>query len=299
LVLLGLVVLAGAAAALAAQDAAPTSHWVAPNRRAAEIEARRLLADVVLPAGARRLTGAPDDHRPADDYFLHTPWVGAIFAAEVHRHAFWKTSASPSVVIASFQSHPPAGAKPGQSFTDGGADGAAFELGTRRRFVIGPQQLGVTAVRLRGGMTGVRVDAVVRYLSPRPASERVPAAVRLVQVTKARTGEKPSVSRVVTRHRLVLALARVVDSLPFAGRSPGSLGCPADNGVPTVTFVFRARPHGPQLAQLSELADTPVYPFSPCRLTSLTINGKRLPLLLDGGILLKRAGNLLGVTLTG
>jgi hypothetical protein len=271
----------------------PKSRGIAVNRRAANVEARRLLADVALPSGARPLKHEPRGRHSS----LGAPWEGAIFAAEVDRHGFWKTSASPSAVVASFESHPPAGAKLGQAASSGGFAAATFEMGTSRRFVFGPEQLMVSAVVLPDGLTGVRADAVVRYLAPRTRAERVPAAARLVQITKANFGEKPFWSRVVRRRSLVLAVARIVDSLPFEGHGTGAYSCPADNGVATVTFVFRATSDGPALAEVSELANTPVWPF-PCDTTAVTIHGKQLPPLLDGGILLKRASKLLGLKLT-
>lgn len=292
--LLVVVVLVAVVLVLAEQVSASTSHGVEANRRAANREAGRLLAEVVLPRGARRENQEPRGRR----YELGGPWEGAIFAAEVDRHAFWKTTASPSAVVATFQSHPPAGAQPLQSLSDGGWSAASYVFGTRRRGVFGPQMLLVSAVVLADGMTGVRADALVRYVSPRPRSERVPAAAQIVRITKANYGQKPFASWVVTRHAMVQTLARIVDSLPFEGHIAGAYSCPADDGVPTVTFAFRARHHGRELAQVSELANTPAWPF-PCNTTALTINGKQLPPLLDGGILLKQASKLLGVKLTG
>ncbi|MDQ6775820.1 MAG: hypothetical protein M3071_06260 [Actinomycetota bacterium] len=48
---------------------------------------------------------------------------------------------------------------------------------------------------------------------------------------------------------------------------------------------------------MSELAATPIGP-EPCFLTSLTIRGHQEPSLLEGGILLNRAGAILGLRLT-
>ncbi len=230
-------------------------------------------------------------------YELGGPWEGAIFAAQIDRHAFWKTSRSPAAVVASFQAHPPAGAEPLQSMSNGGWDAASYVFGTKQRFEFGPEMLILSAVVLPGGVTGVRADALVRYLSPRPRAQQVPAAARLVQITKITRGGKTIVARVVRQRSEVRALARDVDSLPFEGHLTGAYSCGIDLS-PTVTFRFRATARGPQLAQVSEPAKTPVY-GSPCATTSLTIRGKQLPPLLDGGVLLRRASRLLGVRLTG
>jgi hypothetical protein len=207
------------------------------------------------------------------------------------------TSASPEAMIAAFRSHLPSGAKLVTATFGAGTESAAYALGTNRRFVIGPEQLMLSAVTLADGLTGVRADAQVRYVSPRRRSERVPLSARIVQVTKADVGTTPLVSVLVTRRAFVRMLASQVDALPFVGRFSGSFSCPSF-GEPIVTFIFRAAPAGPVLARVSESAYTPTDP-SPCAATTLTIRGHRLPPLLEGGILLKRAGKLLGVRLTG
>lgn len=199
-------------------------------------------------------------------------------------------------MVASFRSHLPSGAKLVTSRSGGGSAGAAYALGTNRPFVIGPEQLMLLAVTLNDGVTGVRADAEIRYLSPRPPSQRVPISARLVQITKADIGAEPLVSLLVPRHPVVRMLARLVDALPFFDSAPGTFSCPSFGG-PVDTFTFRARRAGPALARVSESAYTPTVP-SPCALTTLTIRGHRLTPLLNGGILLKQASKLLGVRLT-
>lgn len=291
--LIGLVVLCGVSALMPAGGSASPAHFVAVNRHSASVEAQRFLGDVTLPAGA-----TPEPQEPAgDSNQLAAPVIGPFFAAEVDRRAFWTTPASPAAVVASFRSHLPPGAKLVTSSYGGGSAGAAYALGTNRRFVVGPVQLMLGAVTLSDGLTGVRADAQVRYLSPRPPWQRVPIAARLLYVIKAGIGAKPLVSLVVTRHSVVRRLARLVDTLPFGGRASGSFSCPSFGG-PIDIFTFRATPAGPALATVSESAYTPVFP-SPCAVTTLTIRGHRLAPLLDGGILLRQASKLLGARLTG
>lgn len=289
-----LVALVGAIALLAAQVDASPADPAAAGRHAATVEADQLLAGVVLPAGVMPVAQEP----AGDAHQLAVPIVAAFFAAEIDRHAFWTTSASPDAVITSFRSHLPAGAKLVVSASAGETAGAAYALGIRRRFVIGPEQLIVEAVTLSNGLSGIRVDSQVRYVAPRPASERVPAAARLVQITKADTRDRVLLSLVVTRRPVVRRLARLVDGLPFSGGTLGAAySCPY-SGDPTDTFIFRARPGGPVLAKVRESAYLPADP-SPCAMTTLTIRGHKLSPLLDGGTLLEQASKLLHVKLTG
>lgn len=273
--------------------AAPAHQVVAASRRAAIAEARRLLTAVVLPAESTAVAQEPT----GDDHQLASPLIGAFFAAEVDRHAFWTTSAAPAAAVALFQPHLPPGAKLVSSISGGGGAGAAYAIGTTRRFVVGPVQIMLNAVTLTNGLTGIRTDAQVRYVSPRLPSQRVPLSAQLVQITKADVGAKPLVPLVVTQRAIVRRLARWVDALPFVGSHAGVLSCPSFGG-PIDTFIFRASVAGPPLATISESAYTPTDP-SPCAPTTLTVRGHRLKSLLQGGILLKRAGRLLGVRLTG
>ena len=290
--LIAVIALSGAYALMVADGGASPGALIAANRHAATVAAHGLLAGVQLPADATAVPREPS----GDAGQLATPVIGAFFAAEVDLHAFWTTSASPQAVIASFQSQLPSGAKLVTSSSGGGSAGAAYALGTSRRFLVGPEQLMLSAVTLDSGLTGVRADTQVRYLSPRPPSERVPGSARIVEVTQTDTGTKPLVSLLVTRQSVVRKLARLVDALPFVGPAPGAFACPSF-GELVDTFTFRAGRAGPVLARVSESAYTPTFPF-PCALTTLTIRGHRLTPLLNGGVLLGRASKLLGVRLS-
>jgi hypothetical protein len=292
--LIGLALVTGMSALTAGNDGAASAHpLVAANRQAALAETGQLLTAVVLPAESTAVAQEP----AGDDHQLAAPYIGAFFAAEVDRHAFWTTSSSAAAAVASFQAHLPPGAKLVSSSWGGGSAGAAYAIGTTRRFVVGPVQVMLNAASLANGLTGIRADAQARYVSRRLPFQRVPLSARIVQVTKANIGAKPLVSLVVTQRAIVRRLARVVNALPFLGRHAGVFSCPSFGG-PIDTFIFRASPSGPPLATVSESADTPTDP-SPCASTTLTVRGHRLNSLLEGGILLERAGRLLGVRLTG
>ncbi|MEA2410251.1 MAG: hypothetical protein QOC77_812, partial [Thermoleophilaceae bacterium] len=263
------------------------------HRQVAARVAGRLLAGVVLPPGATKAPAEPagDAHQLASSVF------GMFFAAEIERHAFWTTSASPGTVIASFKAHLPPGAKPLGSGSGGGGAFAAYVVGGGHPYTLGARQLVVNAVTLANGTTGVRADAEVRYIAPRPVSQQIPASARVLQITQRSQGSAPLLSLTITRRSEVRRIAAMVDALPFVGKSTGAFSCPY-LGAPLDTFVFRAGRRGRALASVSESAYTPAQ-ASPCALSTLTIRGHRQAALLQGGVLLRQAGRLLGVRLTG
>ncbi len=288
-----MLAIAGLMIAVVAASGASPRHATRAHRRAAGRVADQLLAGVVLPAGARKVPAEP----AGDAHQLASPMFGVFFAAEIDRHAFWTTSAAPDAVIASFNAHLPAGAKPLGSGSGGGSAFAAYVLGAAAHpYTLGFRQLVVAAVTLGNGTTGVRADAEVRYTAPRPASQQVPSNARVLQITKRSQDSPPLLSVTVTRRSQVRRIAAMVNALPFVGRFSGSFSCPYF-GDPVDAFIFRASSGGRVLARVSESAYTPAG-ASPCALTSLSIRGHQEPGLMDGGVLLRQAGALLGVRLT-
>jgi hypothetical protein len=189
--LIGLALVSGVSTLTFGNGGAASARQVLPaNRQAAIAEAGRLLTALVLPVGSMAVAQEPT----GDNHQLASPVIGAFFAAEVDRHAFWTTSSSPAAAVALFQAHLPAGAKLVSSIYGGGSAGAAYAIGSARRFMVGPVQVMLDAVTLTNGLTGVRADAQARYASPRLPSQRVPPSVPLVQITKADLGARPLVS---------------------------------------------------------------------------------------------------------
>lgn len=282
------VILAGAVAVRAATpDQAAHS-----SRRAAAHAAVSLLGQVVLPTGATRIAGelAGDAHQ------LAFPMALFLFADEVERHGFWTTGASPNAVIGSIERHLPTGFH--RTGWGHSATSASAWYSRPAAEAFGPATLDVDAVALANGATGVRVDAAVRYWAPRPASQRVPDGSRVLYVTMAKPGSRPVLSLTVTRRGQVRRIAAIVDRLPFVASLRGvAISCPAIMPAPIVTLSFRGRVGGRILARVSEPADTATR-ASPCALTALTIRGHRERGLLEGGVLLRKAGQILGVQLT-
>jgi len=293
---LTVTVVAGLISAPAVGAATPAQRLGA-DRRAAVAAADALLNGVVLPADARPRASEPS----RDAHQLARPLELFFYAAEVDRHAFWTTGAAPAAVIASVGAHVPPGARSTGSGSSSGNESTSVFVSYALPIVdpsaLGPRALIIDAVTLPGGITGVRADAVVRYLAPRLPAQRVPRAARLLDIRTV-FGSRVLRSLTVTRISQVRGVAAVVDGLPFARGLKGiALPCPFIPAAPVVTFTFRAAATRPALAAVTELADAPAG-ASPCTLTTLTIRGRREAPLLEGGVLLQRAGAILGVTLT-
>jgi hypothetical protein len=262
------------------------------NQRAAVTAAEQMLGELVLPAGATQIPIEP----VGDAYQLAHPDELFFYAAEVKRHEFWTTSASPSAVIASIDAHLPAGARSSGTGYSGNSELVSYALPTVGAPALGSRSLGVEAVELTGGGTGVRADASVRYSAPRLPDQRVPPRARLLEITRAGMGASPP-PLIVTNRSKVRRVAAIIDGLPFAALRGVAISCPLILPAPIVTFTFRAAPDGPGLATVSEPSNAPTS-ADPCFTATLRLRGHLEPALLNGGRLLRRAGAILGVKLS-
>ncbi|MFZ0976248.1 MAG: hypothetical protein WAN22_28750 [Solirubrobacteraceae bacterium] len=286
-----LAVMFGVADAVPVGAASPAQVAHA-NQQAAVTAAEQMLGELVLPAGATQVPTEP----VGDAYQLAHPDELFFYAAEVERHEFWTTGASPSAVIASIDAHLPPGARSSGTGYAGNSLFESYTLPTAGVPALGPRSLDVEAVELTGGGAGVRADASVRYSAPRLPDQRIPSRARLLEITRAGMGESlPSLT--VTNHSKVRRVAGIIDSLPFAALRGVAISCPLILPAPIVTFTFRAAPDGPVLATVSEPSDAPTD-ADPCFTATLRIRGHLEPALLDGGRLLRRAGAILGVKLS-
>lgn len=290
-VLSSIAILVVLSVAVGARAAAPGAAAFA-NRQAAVRAARGLLGDVVLPAGAIEVS----------EKTARVPLVERLFlAAQVDRHAFWRTDASPSAVIDTVGRYLPAEAKlsgSGSGFAPGSSSAfAVYTFPRSDQAALGIRQLVVDAVEASHSSTVVRADGQVQYLAPRRADQRIPPRARVLDVTITPDTGKPLLSLTVTRLSLIRRIAALVNGLPFAGNLSGvGFSCPIFPSTPTDTFTFRASANGRALAEVTELAATPTY-IDPCETTTLRINGRLEPPLMEGGALLRRAGSLLHVNL--
>jgi hypothetical protein len=285
---------------VACGSAVASPQQTARARRAIAVGvAKQLLDAVVLPAGTSEVRSEPS----GDQRQLARPVMQLFFAAQVDLARFWTSSASPRAVIQSLKSHPPAGATPLGSGFAGSTEYVAFTLPRVERGVLGARQLSVTATPVSGGLTGVRADGEVQYIAPRTRAQQIPPRARVLQIEQTRgvgTSSRTLLALTVTNRRVVRAVARMIDALPFEGSpfGPVAVACPAIlTTAPLDTFTFRGAPGGRVLAKLSERADTPAD-AGLCAEASLIVRGHREPGVLDGGTMLREAGALLHVKLT-
>jgi hypothetical protein len=283
----------------AAVSAASPAQVVRANQRAAATTAEELLGELVLPAGTTQAPTEPagDAHQlaHADELFF--------YAAEVERHEFWTTSASPNAVIASIEANLPAGARSGGSGYTATSVFVSYTLPAVGAPALGARSLAVQAVELAGGGTGVRADVTVLYTAPRLAAQRVPSRARVLEINVTGGSEvsgSPYSSPpplVVTNRGDVRRIAAIIDGLPFVALRGVAISCPFIPASPIDTFTFRAAAAGPVLARVTLAADSPTD-ASPCFTATLRIRGHLEPGLLEGGRLLRRAGAILGVRLS-
>jgi hypothetical protein len=161
--------------------------------------------------------------------------------------------------------------------------------------LLGIRQLLVQVTNLAGGGVGVRVDAQVQWIIPRPVSEQIPRGVHEIDVTRAAPGESPSLAVKVVSPHVIRVLVTMVDALGIV--QPGAYACPAlPVGAPVVTFTFRASDGGNVLASASELASAR-EPTTSCDPMTFSIRGRSQTPLLGGAAVVHAAGRLLGVHL--
>ncbi len=212
------------------------------NRSHALADASARLAALNLPAGAQPSSAEPVGGGSALANPAGTPATPNL----VDDHGWWVIPGSPTSVVAYIDGHPPAGSTPTLSGSGGSPQqvtvtGFSWPAITG---VLSSRELVIEAVKLPGGATGLRADAQVQWIDPRPTSERIPAGVRQLTVSERR-GDKgvlaPFTVRSPRRLRRVIAL---LDSLPLF--PPGTYNCPADFGL-EIRMAFYGR-HGSPLA---------------------------------------------------
>jgi hypothetical protein len=261
------------------------------NERDASAEAERMLSRLVLPTGAVGL-----QHEPTGDAGTLSSWAIRLGTPDlVDLHAWWRVPASARSVMAFIRAHPPGGSQPSGS----GSGNAVRAPYVQFAWPALPERLQirwliVAVAPLRGGATGVRADAEVQWTVPRAPSERIPAGVREIDLTRPGSAHAGAVSITITKPVQVRDIVAMVDRLPTV--QPGTLSCSLLPNRPVVTFEFRASRSGPALAQTR-------YP-TPANGTCgeamrLTIHGQAQTPLLNGGTILTTVDRLLGTRLAG
>jgi hypothetical protein len=275
----------------------PSPAVAAARRRRARADATTLVGRVRLPVGAEQLSSEP----AGDDGALSAPVNGpAVTFTLVDEHTWWRVPGSAASALDYLKAHVPRGGRLTQSGTQGPLHGrpvsgfVGFSWPPVARLLINRLLL-VQAVNLAGGGTGVRVDAQVQWIIPRPVSERIPRGVHEINVTRGAPGQSPSLAIKVVSPHAIRSLVTMVDALGIV--QPGAYSCPALlAGTPVVTFTFRASDGGTVLARSSELASAR-EPTTSCDPMTFSIRGRSETPLLGGAAVVHNAGRLLGVHL--
>jgi hypothetical protein len=270
---------ASASAAAAVRPVSATSQTV---KQRAEKAAAGILASVPMPPGGHRLAAPLSlPGRPPQ-----SPSIYVVAAWEVHLTAYWEAPGSPRAVLAWEVAHLPRdyGAdcgSPGPPPWSCGFDipGPGVPLGVTSQSVLIGQILDVEVASAGRGRTGIRLDAWVAWVKPRPASSLIPPPARTVTIANI-GGGRPLAPVTISDPATVRKLAARIDGLGLSTTAVGT-PCPAPVG-PYLSLTFRARPGGPVLAL--------VQTGQGCYTIGLTVRGEQQPALaneptLDGQIL--------------
>jgi len=140
------------------------------------------------------------------------------------------------------------------------------------------------------GEVAIRVDAQVLWLPTRLATERVPAAARVVTIAHLPgSGSQPAgdVPVTVTNPATVARIVAIVDGVPVF--PPGVIvSCPLENGS-GMQLTFRATLSGPALAVVTAVSGG-------CGSVAMTIGGRPMPTLGDAPSLQQQVAAAAGLT---
>jgi hypothetical protein len=259
----------------------------APNRVAAEMDARNLLARLVLPPGSSSSATQPQGSSPHLSQPFQVPGTRKL----IDQPAWWSVPGSPQAVLEAIKQQPPEGSHLLGESSD--VQLGVGEVSHSIQFswpsvtgVLSSRSLLLTAVAELGERTGLRADAQDVWVVPRPASERIPPGARVLEVDYSKGGKPPREFTILNR-RAVRRIAALIDGLPIV-QPTGPHSCPAMQANPrTVTLIFRAAPAGAVLAKATQ-----VEPPGACAAMSLEIHGRGRPELTGAETVLRALGEL-------
>jgi hypothetical protein len=254
-------------------------------RQYTEAQAAAMLR-AFTPPGARRVSGSPSGD--LDNIEEGTTDIDKNLTDEFTE---WAAPGFPASVLAQAARHVPAQYRLIGSGTSGAGPGGAqvledvFQLAPVPG-VLNVRELDVSVVLAETDVTGkpvtgVRVDALVGWVTAGQAYQWIPAAARVMTLTETKlAGNGPSAGppfapATVTSATAVQDIAGVINRLsPIPANA--TFSCPeAFVGSPTVTLTFRAQTGGPELAVAS-------LPTSGCAFVGITVHGKPEAGLLPG-----------------
>lgn len=243
--------------------------------------ARRLLADLTLPQGARRW---PWRLRPR----MLGPGLGAPLTDVIDLRALYRLSQPVMPAEGFLIGHVRGGLVVGDHTIRAGTLGAAqadFDPAALPRGIY-LQALTIGLVPAKGGGSVLRVDAFVAWYPRRTAAEHIDASrYRAVTVTAPARGGS-TITRTFTRHSAVAKLAATVNSLPAM---PDVVRfCPLMSAATSYSLVFTpAASRWPRIVAATQ----------GCSVYTMTVGGRSQPPLYEGGSKLTAAiRKLVGLT---
>ncbi len=267
-----------------------TTRTAAENEAAARSDAGALLMATPLPAGATQSAAEPSEAGSK----LAQPGLRPATPNLVDDHEWWIVPGPRADVLEYVEAHRPAGTSEslcGPSTTNGVIESeCAYFAWPKVPGTLTTRWLVVEVVQLPGGATGLRADAEVVWVTPRPASETIPAGARLLRVSVSssiKANQPRQRPLTVTSAAKIEKVTALIDALP--AEQPGSIVCPADFGI-DVRLAFYRRRGGPPLAVAN---DDP----GGCGDVGLTIEGRAQPPLEGGTRLVEGVDHVLGVRL--
>jgi hypothetical protein len=265
-------------AAEAARGVSATSQSL---KLRAEKAAEATLASVPMPPGGDRLAAPLSLAAP------QPPSIYVVAAWEVHLTAYLEAPGSPRAVLAWEVAHVPRtytavcgspGPPPWSCGFEIPSPGVGSEISSPG--VLLGRELNVEVASAGDGRTGIRLDAWVAWVQPRPASDVIPPTTRTVTIADPDDDRLPA-PVTSSDPATVRKLVALINGLALSTDAVGT-PCPPGINPLVLSLTFRARPGGPVLA----VAQT----GQPCYTVALTVRGEQQPALandstLDGQIL--------------
>lgn len=241
--------------------------------------ARRLLAELRLPAGAHAVGGPI----PAA---LGSPglYAGAIDAVDVHR--MYALAAQPATALAEIAGRQPAGLTKTGSTSGSLAEGVSYAPKSLPAWAYAAQLL-VNVTGSKTGGTLLRIDAQVLAYPSRTAAEYIdPARYHVLTISVSSMDSRPHGKRVV-----VTSAAAIADIARLVNRSHAeatvTANCPAI--FANYRLAFAVTRHSAPAVVLTATMQS-------CLGIGVTVLGHKQPTLAVSGALVSAADRLLGYT---
>ncbi len=247
--------------------------------------ARRLLAELRLPAGVRRMAW------PARQPRLLEPSLAAMASDVVDVRELYRVGQPMSAVAGFLCGHVPTGLRPGSGGQAGRNGRTTGEYVSEAPRSLPPgiylARLAAAVIPANGGGSLLRVDAQVAWYPRRTAAEHIdPAGYRSVMLTVPPAFSGPprhALTRTFTSRAVVARLAALLNGMPAM---PGVvMSCPAIPASPyRITF-------DPAATRWPRMVFSPTGCFS----AGVSVGGTEQPALTTSGGLIAAMDRLLGL----